>query len=226
MKLNIEKTEVILLGNLKRYDKDEIHGFKINKSYVKCLGVYIGHDKDMCFYNNFTQKIEDISKLVHTWKSRHLTIFGKCVVINTLALPKLLYVASILPISDVTIKSVKKVVFSFIWGKRDRIKRNTLVLCKNEGGTCLINIECKIKSLKAAWVKYFVYENNVSNYINAILKQYNIEIPYLLKLDDFSVFVKFPQFYIDVLNAFSRCRKKQKIEHMSNGYFFVTANMV
>ena len=31
VKLNIEKTEVILLGNLKRYDKDEIHGFKINK---------------------------------------------------------------------------------------------------------------------------------------------------------------------------------------------------
>ena len=219
VKLNIEKTEVILLGNLKRYDKDEIHGFKINKSYVKCLGVYIGHDKDMCFYNNFTQKIEDISKLVHTWKSRHLTIFGKCVVINTLALPKLLYVASILPISDVTIKSVKKVIFSFIWGKRDRIKRNTLVLYKNEGGTGLIDIECKIKSLKAAWVKYFVYENNVSNYINAILKQYNIEIPYLLKLDDFSVFVKFPQFYSDVLNAFSQCRKKQKIELMSIGYF-------
>ena len=219
VKLNIEKTDVILLGNLKRYDKDEIHGFKINKSYVKCLGVYIGHDKDMCFYNNFTQKIEDISKLVHTWKSRHLTIFGKCVVINTFALPKLLYVTSILPISDVTIKSVKKVIFSFIWGKRDRIKRNTLVLCKNEGGTGLIDIECKIKSLKAAWVKYFVYENNVSNYINAILKQYNIEIPYLLKLDDFSVFVKFPQFYIDVLNAFSQCRKKQHIEHMSIGYF-------
>ena len=57
------------------------------------MGIYIGHDKDMCFYNNFTQKIEDISKLVQTWKSRHLTILRKCVVINTLALPKLLYVA-------------------------------------------------------------------------------------------------------------------------------------
>ena len=86
-------------------------------------------------------------------------------------------------------QSVKKVIFSFIWGKRDRIKRNTLVLCQNEGGTCLIDIECKINSLKAAWVKYFVYENNVSNYINAISKQYNIEIPNLLKLDNFSVFV-------------------------------------
>ena len=174
------------------------------------MGVYIGHDKDRCFHNNFTQKIEDISKLVHTWKSRHLTIFGKCIVINTLALPKLLYIASILPITDVTIKSVNKIFFSFIWGKRDRIKRNTLVLCKKEGGTGLIDIECKIKSLKAAWVKYFVYQNNVSNFINAILKQYKIEMSYLLKLDDFSVFEKIPQLYIDVLTAFSQCRKKKK----------------
>ena len=128
--------------------------------------------------------------------------------INTLALPKLLYIASILPITDVTIKSVNKIIFSFIWGKRDRIKRNTLVLCKEEGGTGLIDIECKIKSLKAAWVKYFVYQNNVSNFINAILKQYKIEMSYLLKLDDFSVFEKIPQFYIDVLTAFSQCRKK------------------
>ena len=34
VKVYIEKTEVILLGNLKRYDIDEIHGFKINKSRV------------------------------------------------------------------------------------------------------------------------------------------------------------------------------------------------
>ena len=96
-----------------------------------------------------------------------------------------LYIASILPITDVTIKSVNKIIFSFIWGKRDRIKRNTLVLCKEEGGTGLIDTECKIKSLKAAWVKYFVYQNNVSNFINAILKQYKKLMSYLLKLDDF-----------------------------------------
>ena len=78
VKLNIEKTEVILLGNLKRYDRDEIHGFKINKSCVKCLGVYIGHDKDRCFHNNFTQKIEDISKLVHTGCPKSKVTISNC----------------------------------------------------------------------------------------------------------------------------------------------------
>ena len=33
---------------------------------------------------------------------------------------------------------------------------------------------------------------------------------YLLKLDDFSVFEKFPPFNIDVLTGFSRCRMKQE----------------
>ena len=66
--------------------------------------------------------------------------------------------------------------FCCIW------KINTLVLhvCKTEGGTSLIDIEFKTKSLKAAWVKYFVYENKESNLINATFKQYKIELTYLL----------------------------------------------
>ena len=128
VKLNIEKTDVILLGNLKRYDRDEIHGFKINESYVKCLGVHIGHDKDRCFHNNFTQKIEDISKFVHPWKRRHLTIFGKCVVINTLALPKRLYIASNLHITDVTIKSANKMFFLYLGQTKQNKKKYSYVM--------------------------------------------------------------------------------------------------
>ena len=42
--------------------------------------------------------MKDMEKLFESWKKRKLTIFGKCEIINTLAISKLIYIASILPL--------------------------------------------------------------------------------------------------------------------------------
>ena len=49
-KLNLSKTECILLGELKNIfqDKTSIGNVKINLNAVKCLGIYIGHNKKEC----------------------------------------------------------------------------------------------------------------------------------------------------------------------------------
>ena len=44
-KININKTECILLGPLKDA-YDEILRIKVTNRAVKCLGIYIGHDKE------------------------------------------------------------------------------------------------------------------------------------------------------------------------------------
>ena len=95
MKLNLSKAECILLGPLKgRFKK--IEGVTVNETCVKTLGIYIGHDKKICYENKWTNTVNDIQKLFESWKKRKLTIFGKVCVINTLAISKLIYVASIL----------------------------------------------------------------------------------------------------------------------------------
>ena len=99
MKLNLSKTESILLGPLKgRYKK--IEGVTVNESCVKTLGIYVGHNKKMCYDNNCTKTVNDIEKLFESWKKRKLTLFGKVCVINTLAISKLIHVASILEYPD------------------------------------------------------------------------------------------------------------------------------
>ena len=51
-KINISKTECILLGILK--DKHEtIEGINVTKTAVMSLGIYIGHDKIECYNNNW-----------------------------------------------------------------------------------------------------------------------------------------------------------------------------
>ena len=134
MKLNLSKTECILLGPLKGHYK-KIEGVTVNETCVKTLGIYIGHDKKICYENNWTNTVNDIQKLFESWKKRKLTIFCKVCVINTLAISKLIYVASILEYPDeTTIKLLNTKIYKFLWNKRDKIKWNTLIGPICDGG--------------------------------------------------------------------------------------------
>ena len=85
----------MLLGGLKN-KCTEIFGIKIKNQSIKCLGIYIGHDKDDCYNKNWTKTLSDMEKLFESWKKRKLTIFGKTCIINSLALSKFIYKAYIL----------------------------------------------------------------------------------------------------------------------------------
>ena len=52
-KINITKTECILLGPLKG-QFDQIHGINVAKQSVKCLGIFLGHNKEECYVNNLS----------------------------------------------------------------------------------------------------------------------------------------------------------------------------
>ena len=76
-KINVSKTECILLGPLKNC-LTNINGIKVTNKTVKCLGIYtyIGHDKIENWMNRNFIRISE---------KRKLTLFGKCSVINSLA---------------------------------------------------------------------------------------------------------------------------------------------
>ena len=125
-KLILKKNECILLGPLKE-NFNKTFNIKFNTTCLKCLGIYLGHDNDECFKRNWENTMNDMEKLFESWEKRKLTIFGKCEIINTLAIPKLIYIASILPLLPPNfIKDVNKLIYRFLWSSRDRIERNTL----------------------------------------------------------------------------------------------------
>ena len=220
MKLNLSKTECILLGPLKG-QYTNIDNITVNNTCVKVLGIHIGHDKDLCYKNNWNKKIDDVEKLFESWKKRKLTIFGKVCLINTLAISKFIYTASILDYpNDETIKLLNKSIFHFIWNKRDRIKRNTMIGNISEGGISLIDIKSKIKSLKASWVGK-IYSSNASlkDFINSFCIERNTDIDYILKtsatvLNDFELISNFNNFYAEIFIYFNSCKKCQNINDM------------
>ena len=77
-KINMTKTQCILLGNLKdRYE--EISGIKTTNDAVSCLGIYVGHNKTQFYKLNWIKIYEDMERLFESWKKRKLTIFGNTV---------------------------------------------------------------------------------------------------------------------------------------------------
>jgi hypothetical protein len=78
---------------------------------------------------------------------------GKITIIKTLAIPKLIFVANMLQIPDGLIKKANKMLYKFLWGCRDKIKRRVLINTLTDGGLSMCDLETQFIALKASWLE-------------------------------------------------------------------------
>ncbi len=177
-KLNVDKTEGILLGPLKN-TLISINGIKFTNKAVRCLGIYIGHDKISCYQKNWKDKIEKMKLVFERWKNRHLSIFGKSLIIKSLAASILVHTMSILDTPTEILDEIEKLIFGFLWEKNEKIKRKTLIMNKLKGGINMLDIHCKNKALKASWIKRLNKTGPNKSFINLYLNKKGINVEYL-----------------------------------------------
>lgn len=73
--------------------------------------------------------------------------------INTWIILKLQYNAAILPSPLINIiQQIYKPICNFLWSKKDRIKRKTLIGKENKGAINITDLESKLNASKASWV--------------------------------------------------------------------------
>lgn len=158
-----------------------------------------------------------MEKLFVSWKRRKLTLFGKTCIIDTLAISKLIYVASILCLPGKEfLKKIQRLIFNFIWNKSERIKRNTLIGDVRNGGLGIIDVESKLKALKAAWLPRILKSKGVLyNILNGFCNKYNIDVMYVLQFSSNVDNLKFPLFYKEILCSLNEC-KISRLDVMSN----------
>ena len=78
-KLNLEKSEIVGNGRFKKWN--EICGIKVSE-YTRCLGIYVGHNTEKCNQQNWDEKIKKLDIILKSWSKRHLTMFGKIIVVK------------------------------------------------------------------------------------------------------------------------------------------------
>ncbi len=211
-KLNKDKTEGILLGPLKNTIRD-FETIQFTNNAVRVLGIYLGHDKNECENKNWHEKINKMNKVFERWKNRHLTLFGKVLIIKSLAASKLVHTLSILHTPDHILNEIEKVIFSFLWDTTDRIKRKTLIGSKTKGGIKMLDIFCKNKSLKASWATRLANGCINSIFLNSYLNKLGLDCNFVFKttctnVSYLSRLLKIPLFWAGISTNVKRANIK------------------
>ena len=147
-KLNVSKTEAMWLGAW-RSRADQPFGLTwVTK--MKILGVVFGQNAES---DNWRPKLKKLENHLNFWKSRSLSLVGKSLIVNTIGISKLLYLATILPVPQWVISEVNNLIWPFLWGCRmETVSRQSCHQPFLKGGLGIINFKIKADALKLASV--------------------------------------------------------------------------
>ena len=151
--LNVQKTKGLWLGAW-RNRVDSPCDFSWHQK-MKILGVVVGNDVSP--EDNWGPRINRIKCVLQKWSKRNLSYYGKAVVVNSFVGAGINYIGSVVACPLEFEKKISSAIWEFFWdGKMEKIKRDTVIGPKNNGGAGLIDIHTKLKSLKLQWIVRYV----------------------------------------------------------------------
>lgn len=152
-KLNLSKCEGLWLGSWNgRLDAPVDISWTSVK--IKILGVFIGPGD--LEETNWRPLITAVENVLNSWRQRSLTFRGKALVINSLALASVWYVASLIHVPTWVINEINSLVFKFFWSdKRDLVARHVVVQPHSQGGFSVVDFLCKCRALHVQWFRRF-----------------------------------------------------------------------
>ena len=127
LKPNYEKCKVLQIGSLTGTNFSLHCSLPIEwtDGPVDILGIHIPQNITEITNMNFNNKLRKLEKILHPWKGKMLTLYGKVSLINSLVVSQFTYLFMSLPTpSQHLFKLYEQKIFQFIWNnKPDKIKR-------------------------------------------------------------------------------------------------------
>ena len=213
LKINRSKTEGMWIGTLKDSEMKPL-GIKWPQDPIKALGVFFSYDKQLLYLKNFSDKLDDIKKLINIWSSRGLSLYGKVTIIKTLLLPKIVYLSSVLPTPKNFIKELNRLIYKFLWNGKDKVTRASVINNYEGGGLNMVDIESMIKSLRLSWLKRIFGENSGAwkNYLNYLLKETGGLALFSCNYNTKDLNIN-SQFYLELLEWWSQFREDNAVDN-------------
>ena len=104
--------------------------------------------------DNWRPRISAVQNALLSWHQRALSLQGRALVINSLALSRIWYVASLVHMRDSVTRELNTIIFKFLWkGKPDLVSRSSISQHPLFGGLSVVSIQFKVWSLLSQWVK-------------------------------------------------------------------------
>ena len=118
LKVNLDKTEARWIGSKIKTQYGNLQ-VKWTQGPFKALGIWFDEDAEVMQELNIENKLGDISKLLRLWSWRDLSLIGKNMVVKSLAISKILYQCSCIPVAEDTKKKIQEIINEFIWDKKN-----------------------------------------------------------------------------------------------------------
>ena len=213
LKPNVSKCEIAGIGILKGVHM-ALCGMKcinLTKNSIKILGLHFSYDKFLQNAKNFQETMINIQRILQIWKMRQLTLEGRILIFKTLAISKIVFLASQTTIPNDMVEKLMKIQEDFVWlGKKTKINYSTLCNSHETGGLKNIDIRAKIISLQCSWVKR-LFDDNFHEW--KLIPKHLFERTFVIEKCFHSHFKPnakvnlepFPVFYINILNKWHTC---------------------
>ena len=79
--------------------------------------------------------------------------------IKSFLIPKFVYICA-LPTPNEVLKQLNQLLFKLLWKGTDKVRRVLVINKYGEGGVKMIDLDAMVKSLRLAWLKRIVNEND------------------------------------------------------------------
>ena len=163
LNVNSLKSEIAWIGS-ERHNQSKVGPFQwvnLNENAIKILGINFTYNPELAVKLNFENKVTQFGTLLNLWKSRNLTIYGRCQVLKSLAMPKLFYICNVMVPPKHVILNVKRKILEFIWNtKRPKVKYQILTKDYDNGGIKLPDIELRLQTQRVLWAKRLLTGND------------------------------------------------------------------
>ena len=111
-RLNLGKTEGMWFGSMAGRGDGPVN-IKWRTDCIKILGIFFTMSSRDFECLNWNFRVEKLSKRLESWKFQNLSLKGKSMIINSLALPGLWYTGSVVPLPAWAEKKINQVIFDF-----------------------------------------------------------------------------------------------------------------
>ena len=108
---------------------------------------------------NWISKIDKVECVLNSWRKRDLSLLDKVQLMKTFALSQFVLPAALLVVPPNVIKHIESMLYSFLWGGKDRVKRKRVIQELKHSGLNMIDIKSMFMSFKAAWVSRILRSN-------------------------------------------------------------------
>ena len=121
---------------------------RVNRNWCYVLGIPID-TKVKLPAAELTRMVSSMRRQITKWSGIELTLFERATVLKTFIASRLVYVLSLMPVSNRFIDNLQKEINSYFWSsKRPAINFKTCIGKKEDGGCALLHLNTMITSLR------------------------------------------------------------------------------